>query len=106
MSRIRRHRVVTRTITDADRAGRVQFSIEYRTVLIDEARQAEEELRRNPQLAQAVTKLLSLRMQAQLFGFSEQWIQAQLTDADRAALAQPAEAVAMRQLPEPEPAYE
>jgi hypothetical protein len=49
----------------------------------------------------AITKLMSLRMSASMFGVrSEVWVQSQLTDEDRAALAHEADRAARLALPE------
>lgn len=81
------------------------FRMEERMVLTEDAQRELEAVRRDPRLQEqmrALMKLASLRLSASVFGASEAWVQAQLTDADRAALATTADPVERLQLPAPE----
>jgi hypothetical protein len=99
--------LIDRSGSEVDLTEHVQpltFHIERRMVLNDEAERELEAIRRDPRIQEqmrALIKLTSLRLSASLFGTSEAWVQSQLTDADRAALASTAEPVERRQLPAP-----
>ena len=81
------------------------YKEEY-VIALPDAPQEELAASMSDQRAQAYLKasarLMSLRMEALLFGASEAWVQAQLTDADRAALAKSVEPVEQRLLASPE----
>lgn len=78
----------------------VTYVTEY--VLIEP--DVDREVLNNPRVQasmRAAMRLASLRLSAAAWGVSEAWVQSQLSDAERAALAKTAEPVERAQLPAP-----
>lgn len=74
------------------------FKYETRWVLKPGVTEELEALRRNPRAMQQLNahmKYVSLRLSAQMFGYTgaDEWARSQMTDAERAALAHEAESV-------------